>query len=105
MSVTLDTSRVDAMLERIESRARQGFGDAVIGTAEEGAAQVSGISDPELAASVHATFGRNNPSHFSALIVSDEPKARFIFAAQRPSVPAAALASSLAERIFAELFG
>jgi hypothetical protein len=92
------------MLERIESRARQGFADDIIATAEEGAGQVTGISDPDLAASVHGTFGRR-PSQYSALIVSDEPKARFIFAAQRPSVPAAALASSLAERVFRGLFG
>jgi hypothetical protein len=104
MSATLDTSRVDAMLERLESRARQGFADDIIATAEEGAAQVSDISDPELAASVHGTFGRR-PSQFSALIVSDEPKARFVFAARRPSVPAADLAASLADRIFRGLFG
>ena len=103
-AVSWDTSRVDAMLQRIEDRARRAWGDEVMAVANSGAAQVGNISDPDLAASVHGTLGRNDPSRFSSLIVSDEPRARFVFANSRPTVPAEALTSELAALIFGELF-
>lgn len=91
------------MLARIEDRARRAWADEVIAVANSGAGQVGNISDPDLAASVHGTFGRN-PSPYSSLIVSDEPRARFVFANSRPTVPADALTSELAAAIFGELF-
>jgi hypothetical protein len=105
MSVTLDTSRVEAMLERIVEHVRANFTEIVLDVAEQGARQVTGIprDTGALADSVHATPGRR-PSPNSALIVSDLEHARFVFARQRPTLPAGALARELADRVARQVF-
>ena len=78
MSLSFDTRALDAMLERIETRARTAWADEVMAVAEEGAAQVSNITDPELAASVHGTLGRRRMAGCASCpdLASDNPVCR-----------------------------
>ena len=102
INVTVDSRHAEEMLGRIASNTSRLPG-VVAAVADQGAGMVTGISDSTLAASVHATPGRQQRAPTSFLIVSDEDRARFVFAARPPSFPADTVAHLLAENIAQEL--